>query len=362
MSLTELPRRIFVRSGVDLRSNILIAQKLPASALAALKKGDYPIHAEMVRKVGFKMGKGNQPLYVRDPATGIEVRDKDNRLIADTDFRRVREGFDQFTTETKWDRGSSTPVGPSWNGARLSDILHHPNLDLKPRRLMPRALANIRGVQKGKHVPLEDIADIEDATVDILTGGAEKLWRLVEGQDIRAIEGFTMPGHPTRAWQIAERKTKAVYQVRSGDIIVGLARPERRNIGTMLATGEDIVGAPDGTAVVRVKPEYAKDYPQEWLLAALRSEACRLQFWTESGGTSYGKLTDTMIRETLVPTPPLADRLDVAGKVKEWLRQIRGAATEWEKIGAPEDRFPVLNSPSFGLVDAPADGGEGEEE
>lgn len=308
------------------------------------------------------MGTGGPPLNVRDSATGVEVRDKDNRLIADTDFRRVREGFDQFTTATKWDRGGVTPVGPSWNGARLSDILRHPNLDLKPRRLMPRALANIRGVRKGKHVSLKDIADIADATVDILKGGTEKLWRLVEGQDIRAVEGFTMPGHPTRAWQIAERKTKSVYRVRGGDIIVGPGRPERRSIGPMLATGEDIVGAPDGLAVVRVEPEDAKEYPQEWLLAALRPAACRRQLWTESGGTSYGTSTDPRTSEALVPPPPLADRQGIAGTVKGWLRHVQGAASARDTIGAPEDRFPVLNSPSFGPVDTPADSGEGEEE
>jgi type I restriction enzyme M protein len=36
-------------------------------------------------------------------------------------------------------------------------------------------------------------------------------------------------------------------------IVVGLVRPERRNIGLLLDDSIDIVGAPDGIAVVRVK-------------------------------------------------------------------------------------------------------------
>ncbi len=65
LSLTELPRRIFLKSSVDLRANILIVQKVQPKRLRDLIALDYPIHAEMVRKVGFKLGKGFQPLYVR---------------------------------------------------------------------------------------------------------------------------------------------------------------------------------------------------------------------------------------------------------------------------------------------------------
>jgi type I restriction enzyme M protein len=59
-------------------------------------------------------------------------------------------------------------VGPAWGGARISDILDHPSLDMKPRRLMPRALANIHAITSESHARLGDIADVVTATVDIL--------------------------------------------------------------------------------------------------------------------------------------------------------------------------------------------------
>jgi hypothetical protein len=118
---------------------------------------------------------------------------------------------------------------------------------------------------------------------------------------IRAIEGTVIPQEPDRCWRIAERKSKNVYTLKHRDIVVGLVRPERRNIGILLSKRKDIVGSPDGIAVVRVKGEKISDYPTEWLFATLRSEACRLQFWTESGGTSYGKLTHDQIRDVLLP-------------------------------------------------------------
>ncbi|MBI2818262.1 MAG: N-6 DNA methylase [Acidobacteria bacterium] len=352
LSLTELPRRIFLRSNVDLRSNILIAQKVSVQVLKSLRESNYPIHTEMVRKVGFKMGKGYQPIFVRDPETGLELRDDNNCTISDTDFRRVCDGFERFTAEMRWNQGSGIkPHGKVWDGAMIRDITSHANLDMKPRRLMPKALANVRTIQGKTHVRLGDIADVEQGTMDILKGNTGKLWRLVEGLDIRAVEGLVVPEHPARAWQIAERKSRMLFHLLQGDIIVGLVRPERRNIGVLLIAGNDVVGAPDGIAVVRTKPENDKKYPQEWLLSALRSEACRLQFWTESGGTSYGKLTNDNILDVLIPVPSEAKRQAMAEKVKIWAQTTRLALTAWDTIGAPADRFPVVNSPSFGLVE-----------
>lgn len=353
LSLTELPRRIFVRSGVDLRSNILIAQKVGAKVLKDLLALNYPIHAEMVRKVGFKMGKGYQPLYMRDPESGLERRDESNNLIPDTDFRRVCSGFDAFTASTRWDKGNGVhAVDPTWEGARIGDILTHGNLDMKPRRLMPRALENVRTVRAAKHTTLRDIAVVEEATVDILAGGTGQLWRLVEGSDIRAVEGVVVPGHASRAWQLAERKAQQLFRLRRDDIIVGLVRPERRNIGLLVTNGEDVVGAPDGIAVVRIRPECLKSYPTGWLLAALRSEVCRLQFWTESGGTSYGKLSYDNVLNVVVPTLTEPKRIEIGKKIDAWAQSVRSALTAWETIGSPADRFPVVNSPSFGLVES----------
>lgn len=362
LSLIELPRRIFVRSDADLRSNVLIAQKLPKATLAAMRSNDYPIHADMVRKVGFKMGKGYQPLYVRDPETGLEVRDEDNTPLPDSDFRRVISGFGEFTGASRWERARATDdPGEEWEGARLGDIEEHPNLDMKPRRLMPKALQNMRLVQEGTHVRLGDIAEIVDEQFDITEEGTAKLWRLVQGTSIRAIEGLVIPDHPARAWQIAERKAKMQFRLVAGDIVVGLVRPERRNVGILLAEDGDVIGSPDGIAVVRVRASKAKDYPQEWLFAALRSETSRIQFWTESGGTSYGKLTPAHIHNLLLPVPRPADRKRTATSVQEWAKATVTALSAWNSIGTPADRFPVINSPSFGLVEL-TPGSEADEE
>ncbi len=41
--------------------------------------------------------------------------------------------------------------------------------------------------------------------------------------------------------------------------------------GMLLDSGTDVVGSPDGIAVVRVKAKVPSKYPKEWLFAKLRS-------------------------------------------------------------------------------------------
>jgi type I restriction enzyme M protein len=71
--------------------------------------------------------------------------------------------------------------------------------------------------------------------------------------DIRATDGVVIPQFPCRAWEIIERKGSRMFSLRNQDIIIGLVRPERRNIGILFDEGDDVLGSPDGIGVVRVK-------------------------------------------------------------------------------------------------------------
>jgi type I restriction enzyme M protein len=345
-SVVELPRRIFARSGADLRSNILIAvKKDPAKQYAA----DYPIHASMVRRVGYKLGGDYGVTPLRDPETGVEIRDSQNNLVLDSHFHRVLEEY------------ADTPKRKtaSWEGATLNDIESRRDLDMKPRRLVPAALRNIRALSERKAIRLGDVADVLRVTIDLIDDvGSAQLRRFVEGQDIRAIEGIVVPQFPEKCWSIVERKQRAVFVLRQGDVIVGLVRPERRNVGMLLDDGDDIVGSPDGLSVVRPKPEHSAEYPAEWLFAALRSEPSRLQLWTEAGGTSYGKLSADQIEEVLLDPLDLKGRQAVASDVRTWITSVRGMLGTWDSIGTPSDRRPILNSPLTGLFDGESESGD----
>ena len=357
IGLVELPRRIFLKSDADLRAAVVVAQKFSSEKIQQLRKANYPIYAELVRKVGYKLGKGYSVLPRKNPETGDALRDENNLLIPDSDFDGVQQRFCQYASEWDW-MGSvesqmdrTTDLQPDrWSGGRINDVLQHPALDFKPRRLAPKALMNRRSIQQGPHVRLGDIAEVLDTTIDLSAEDHRaREWNLVEGQDIRAMEGSVIAQDPARGWSIAHKKGNHVYLMEQGDIVIGLVRPERRNIGMLVTGGDAMVGSPDGIAVVRVKPEYAMKYAQPWLYAALRSEHCRLQFWTESGGTSYGKLTRPQILDVLLPTLDPPEREQVAGKVQSWFDHLSQAAAVWDCIGTRADRRAMVNSPIFGL-------------
>ena len=342
LSLVELPRRIFVKSDVDLRSNILVAEKHGKASLAEIIETDYLIHTALVRKIGYKMGKGFKAIPKCDQETGLEIRNANNEILLDSDFSGVVNGYRQFRDKVL---GEETD---QWPGARVSDILGHPLLDMKPRRLMPRALKNMQGITEGRHVRLREIASVlKEKTLILEDIGCSSFVRLVEGQDIRAVEGTAIPQEPERCWAVTERKSKNLYVLRDKDIIVGLVRPERRNIGMLRDPGEDIVGAPDGIAVVRIKSDSL--ITQEALFAILRSEACRLQFWTGSGGTSYGKLTQDQIEDVLIPVPSTEKLQEITSAVSSWSKSFEDTLHYWQAIGEESDRKPIVNSPTFGL-------------
>lgn len=338
-SLVELPRRIFVKSNADLRSNILLAEKRVAGTIVE----EYPIHASMVRRVGYKLGGDFAPVPLRSRATGLPIRDDDNRIVLDSDLPRVLREFIEVPSR----------VTPEWNGATVADIASRADLDMKPRRLVPRALENIQMLKADGAMRLGDVASVLEEKIDLLNDvGADRRRRVVEGRHIQAIEGLVKPDFPERCWAIAERKHRKVYRLMSEDVIVGVVRPERRNVGILLDESDDIVGSPDGLAVVRSRPGNDDEYPIEWLFAALRSEEIRLQFWTEAGGTSYGKLTPRQVGRVLIPVRTKDERQAIARTVRIWIDMAREYSSAWSQIGTPRDRFPIINSPLYGLLES----------
>lgn len=333
--LVELPRRIFTKSEADLRSNIVIAIKIDR----ANQPRDYPIYAGLVRKVGYKLGGDFSATPARDEESGIEIRDTSNALVLDSDFLKVARDF------------AALQGMPTSTCAHLSDVTSTRSLDLKARRLVPRALQLRRSLEAGPHVRLGDIAEVVTRTVDLVADiGASSLRRPVEGQNIRAVEGIVSPQDPERCWSIAHRKSKRVYELRKGDVIVGLVRPERRNVGVLLDVGDDIVGVTDALAVVRLRETADNSYSQEWLFAALRAESTRIQFWTEAGGTSYGKLTLNQIEDVILSDDP-TERMTLAVSTRKWMNAVESMYEYWATVGTLADRQAILNSPLTGLAD-----------
>jgi len=337
IGLVELPRRIFLKSEADLRSNILFAEKTSSTI------DDYPIHSELVRKVGYKLGKGFFPIHLRDDSSGLEKRSENNEPIIDTDFNRVKANFLTFIKL----RNENALL--NWKGAHVDDIRKHPLLDMKPRRLSYKALYNINQIRQGKYKRLYEIADIITEPTEFSSLRPNDEMYLVEGQDIRAVEGYVVLRDKEMRWQIENRKSSKGYIVEYKDIVIGLVRPERRNIGLFLSHEQNVFASPDGVAIVRFKHDVINQFPIEWIFHTLRTERCRLQFWTESGGTSYGKLTLEQIKNVLIPIPSQQEINKAKEKVEIWAKAVTASSQMFHEIWEKGDKVAILNSPLIGL-------------
>lgn len=354
ISLIELPRRIFLKSDADLRSNILVAQKLPEKELKKLLKYDYPIHTEIVRKVGYKLGSGFAVIPSKDSETGVEIRDENNEIVIDTDFKGVVERFKKFSSKYKIFESvtKQIKVKNTWEGGKITDITSREDLDIKPRRLTIRALKNLREIKSKKHFRLKDIADIVTDLINLTEDQYSRVeWKLVVGQSIRAVEGTVIPEYPQKAWEIIDDKGYTFYKLQNLDIVVGLVRPERRNIGLHVDNSNNVIASPDGVSIVRIKSESnpVSYLTQEWLYYTMRLESSRIQFWTESGGTSYGKLSKDNIEQLTVEIPSKEVVTEITKKVRSWIETTSQSLNTWENIWSDKDKFPIVNSPIFGL-------------
>lgn len=298
----------------------------------------------MIRKVGYKLGKGFSIVPRRNPIDGSVLLGDDNQELIDSDFVGLRDRYQAFRLNTK-----AVSKWATWTGAHFSDISLHPAIDMKPRRATPKAVEHRRRITSVKHITVGEVADVVSAKIDLTDPAhACREWRLVEGSSIRAVEGTVVPSAPQRAWEIVDAKQKQVFKVRDNDIVVGLVRPERRNVGLVIDAGGDLVATPEGVALVRMKKNKF-GITQEYLFYLLRSETARIQLWTESGGTSYGKLGDGHIKDVIFIAPSTSDIADISKSISSWADSIRAAAKIWCKIGSEKDRVPIINSPMFGL-------------
>lgn len=221
---------------------------------------------------------------------------------------------------------------------------------MKPRRISFKALSNLQSIISSKYERLTDIAEIvENVSLFNESHKESDLIHLIEGQDIRAGEGIVVLKGAEKRWQIEVRKASKGYAVKPRDIIVGLVRPERRNIGFYTHTTANVFASVDGVAVVRERADKKDCFPIEWIFQALRTERRRLQFWTESGGTSYGKLNLDQIKNVLIPIPDQSEIDKIANSVRTWSDSVAQASNRFHEIWDSHDKVVILNSPITGL-------------
>jgi len=127
------------------------------------------------------MGKGFSIEPMRDPISGIIIRNAENNPIVDSDFTGLRNRCQSFHESLEADKPKTRKALSllTRKGARISDILCHSAIDMKPRRLASKAVKMRTSIAVAKNFRLGDVDSVLNVTID-LQGPTNfgKKWRL----------------------------------------------------------------------------------------------------------------------------------------------------------------------------------------
>jgi len=152
------PRFTFKKSGADVSASAVILERRerPLSDLGELQ--DHPIHFNLVEKVGWDLqSRYATRVFKRDPGDGTELRNERGERIPDTDFEEARlevltsAAVDSFPWMDQSARKNRTTEG--WS-VKISDIAHHPDLSLDPKRWSRKHVATCAAIAAVPHIEL----------------------------------------------------------------------------------------------------------------------------------------------------------------------------------------------------------------
>ncbi len=124
-----------------------------------------------------------------------------------------------------------------------------------------------------------------------------------------------------------EAPTRARKKVSPDDIIVSLTRPHHGSIALLDSTFDGCI-ASTGFAVVR---EVEKRIHREYLWCILRSPICLRQLLQRSSGGSYPAITETELKNIMVPIPDMDTQDHIASETMSRLGEVQKLYGEAEK-------------------------------
>lgn len=191
--------------------------------------------------------------------------------------------------------------------------------------------------QSIRSVPHEPLGRLVDFSTEVWNPNAatSDTFRYIE------ISGVNLRSGQATAVEtlVAEAPSRARMFVRQGDIIVSLTRPHH---GAIASVDEELDGcvASTGFAVIRKLTDDRVN--GQYLWCVLRSQLCLRQMLQRSSGGNYPAITESELRQVLVPVPrsDVRDRIvaEVEQRQTEARRLRQEAAEGWAAAKARFER------------------------
>lgn len=278
-AIVGFPRFTFKRAGADVSASVVVLEKIDAANPP--KSEDYPIHFNLVNKVGWDLQSNRAGrVYRRNEADGTLVLDEANRPQLDADFDRVLgELYSSVTVDAfKWLATGvpSAAAGASWV-VQASEVRKHQDLSLDPKRWSQKYHQTVASIQAAPHFKVSDVLQPVSRT---LSKDASAEYRYVEIEQVYENFGSYI-AQPVRGWALPGR---ARLRAAAGDVFIANIWS---SAGKWLMAGDE---AKDNKLIVttgctqfEVKPG-AKALVED-LVFGLSSEAFRVQMRALSTGS-----------------------------------------------------------------------------
>lgn len=296
VAVIAFPRFTFKKSGADVSASVVILEKRETPLARALDSEDYPFYAGILESVGWSVSdKSAEPIYKRDPATGVQLTNSDNEPILDADFDRILQDLwsSPVTDLFPWiKQGGGVPgeTGAGW-ATSIRNVVARDDLSIDPKRWCERAVTTRNQITGIPHFRLGDVADV------IPQGGlpANKS-DMYEHVRLEFVSDGVITPERLRGWQLPDR---ARHTAERGDIFVGNIWS---SIGKWFVAGGDSTRLVVSNGFHRLRLKAGKEDHLTDLVAALNTEAYRIQARSfATGSDGLAELPSEDLLEIVIP-------------------------------------------------------------
>jgi type I restriction enzyme M protein len=294
------PRFTFKKSGADVSASVVILEKRENPLPLIDGQEDYPIHFNMVEKVGWDLRSNRgKRVFKRDQKDGSLIYGDDEQPIIDADFANILGELYSSTTVQAfpWLSSKLTENPGSWV-VQSKDVLSRADLSIDPKRWSSKYHGLVKSIKEGEFFSIGDV--LEPVVVD-----KEKKRQTKSGEAYRYVEiekifedfGAYIP-QSYLGWELPDR---AKLVASPGDIFIANIWS---SAGKWMIAGQDAADGrlrvTTGCTQFKVKETAANLLPD--LVFGLSSEAFRVQMRalaTGSDGLSSVHIDD--ILEIILP-------------------------------------------------------------
>ncbi len=203
--------------------------------------------------------------------------------------------------------------------------------------ILAKDLRILNGLKKSKY-ELKKIGDVYSFPSKSWKKSEHKTkdFRYIELGAIDIVEGIK----EVKNIQVIDAPSRATQQVEKGDLIIGTTRPYLKRF-TIIEEKNHLDICSSGFSIIEPSPEYDLRFLREFLFSYYGIE----QLKNRMTGATYPAITNSELKEILIPLPKIKEQKQIANHISEIKEQIKNLKTKAEQT--PKDAIKEFEQEIF---------------